>query len=610
VRDDQTNAELNIVDRYLTGEDWRVRENANISFSHSSLLLHLSSTAIAKYMLSRVYPPEIADAHVNGDIHIHDLGNGMCGYCAGWSLQDLLVRGLGGIQGKVSSSPPRHFGTALLQIANFIGILQNEWAGAQAFNSIDTLLAPFVKNDGLEPGEVTQLIQEFVYNLNITSRWGSQTPFSNVSFDLYPLEDLKEQYVIIGGKTLDKTYEDYQSEMDDINSAFMRVMSKGDGIGNPFTFPIPTYNLTKDFVWGSDISDELFKMTSRYGLPYFQNFIGSSLNPRDIRSMCCHLRLDLKELRRNVTGGLFGSADKTGSVGVVTINMPRLGYLSKSEEEFMERLSSVMLLAKESLEIKRLVVSKNIQNGLLPFTKAYLNNLSNHFSTIGLVGMNEAALNIVNERIDEPEGRKLALKALKFMDGMVKEFQIETGNLYNLEATPAEGTSYRLARIDKQRYPEIITAGKDAPYYTNSTNLPVNTTLSLTEAIRHQEEFQEIYTGGTVFHVFLSGAWERVDRMKIPLMVGDVISGIDGCKNLVYNIAHTSRIPYFTLTPVYSICPSHGYLPGEHFNCPTCGTKSEVYSRVVGYYRPVGDWNVGKQEEFKDRKMYDKSSGE
>lgn len=578
-----------VIEDYLGGMDWRVQENANIPKSLSGLMFHISNRGISGYVLSRVYPPEIADAHIHGDLHIHDLGMGIAGYCAGWSLQDLLLRGFGGVSGKVSSSPPRHLDTALLQMVNFIGSLQNEWAGAQAFNSIDTLLAPFVKKDELGYRQVKQAIQKFVYNLNIASRWGGQTPFTNVTLDLTPPEDLAGQPVIIGGKPQDITYSDFTEEMNMINLAFIDVIQTGDSKGTPFTFPIPTYNLTKDScIWDGELSEKLFKMTAKYGLPYFQNFINSDLNPDDVRSMCCHLRLDLKELKRNVTGGLFGSGDKTGSLGVVTINMPRLGYKAKDENQFFEKLESVMFLAKQSLEIKRKLVEKNIDNNLLPFSKVYLGSINNHFSTIGLVGMNEACLNLINEGIESESGRKFALKVLKFMLLKIKDYQHETGNLYNLEATPAEGTAYRLAKIDKKKYPNIITAGKEVPYYTNSTQLPANSNLNLNvvEALRHQEEIQSLYTGGTVWHAFL----------------GEAVSSWEGCCALTKKVATNFKVPYFTITPTYSICPAHGYISGEHFKCPICNKVSEVYSRIVGYYRPVSNWNIGKQEEFKDRK--------
>jgi len=577
-----------VVDNYLNQSDWRVRENSNVGYSLSGLLNYISGSVIANYTLYKTYPMEVADTHMNGDMHIHDLGMGIAGYCAGWSLRQLLLEGFNGVPDRISSKPPAHLDTALLQMVNFIGTLQNEWAGAQAFNSVDTYLAPFVRKDGLSYKQVKQAIQTFVFNLNIASRWGSQTPFTNITLDWTVPEDLAEQQTIVGDKGGDGVYGDYQEEMALINRAFLEVMMEGDMNGRPFTFPIPTYSLTKDFDWTSDNASNLFEMTARYGLPYFQNFINSDLKPSDVRSMCCHLRLNLAELRRNVTGGLFGSSDLTGSVGVVTINMPRLGYLSRNEDEFFERLEYVMGLAKNSLEHKRELVERNTQNGLLPYTKRYLGTLRNHFSTIGLVGMNEACLNLLGCGIASEEGKKFSIRALNFMRGRLQEFQEGTGNLYNLEATPAEGTSYRLAKIDKKKYPKIITAGDKTPYYTNSSTLPVDSNLDLFEAMEHQEGLQTLYTGGTVFHIFL----------------GESLEDGGNCGNLVRKVATNTRLPYFTLTPTFSICPDHGYLRGKHFKCPTCGRDCEVYSRVVGYYRPVRNWNEGKQEEFRQRREF------
>jgi anaerobic ribonucleoside-triphosphate reductase len=577
-----------LVDDYVGMQDWRVRENSNMGYSLSGLLFHIATSVVANYTLDRIYPMEIADAHTNGDMHVHDLGMGVCGYCAGWSLGQLLAEGFNGVPGKVASKPPAHLDTALLQMANFVGTLQNEWAGAQAFNSVDTLLAPFVRKDGLSYRQVKQTMQTFVFNLNISSRWGGQTPFTNITLDLTVPEDLAGQHVVVGGNLGEDTYADYTEEMEMINRALMEVMTRGDMNGRPFTFPIPTFSLTKDFEWDNGISSALFEMTAKYGLPYFQNFINSNLRPSDVRSMCCHLMLDLAELRRNVTGGLFGSGDSTGSVGVVTINMPRLGYLSRDEDEFFERLGYVMELARISLEAKREMVAKNMDNGLLPFTKRYLGTLNNHFSTIGLVGMNEACLNLLKCSIADEEGKKFAVKTLKFMLGHIQRFQKETGNIYNLEATPAEGVSYRLARIDKRKYPDIITAGERAPYYTNSTCLPVNSGLDLISALKHQEELQTLYTGGTVFHMF----------------IGESLEDGESCMNLVRKVAHNTRLPYFTVTPTYTICDDHGFIPGEYPKCPSCGKDTEVYSRVVGYFRPVKNWNVGKQEEFRQRIEY------
>ncbi|MDI6884132.1 MAG: ribonucleoside triphosphate reductase [Hadesarchaea archaeon] len=578
-----------LVDEYTGMRDWRVRENSNMGYSLSGLLFHVATSVVANYTLNKVYPMEVADAHTNGDVHIHDLGMGITGYCAGWSLHQLLLEGFNGIPGKVASKPPAHLDTALLQMVNFVGSLQNEWAGAQAFNSVDCLLSPFVRKDKLSYKQVKQAIQTFVFNLNIASRWGGQTPFTNITLDLTVPKDLANQHVIIGGELGDNTYEDYVEEIEMIDLAFTEVMMEGDMNGRPFTFPIPTYGLTRDFQWDNATSSMLFEMTAKYGLPYFQNFVNSELKPSDVRSMCCRLRLDLRELRRNVTGGLFGSGDSTGSVGVVTINMPRLGYLSKNEDEFFERLEYMMELAKISLEVKREMVANNMMKGLLPFTKRYLGTLRNHFSTIGLVGMNEACLGLLGCSIATEEGKDFAIKTLRFMLEYIKKIQEETGNLYNLEATPAEGVSYKLAKIDKRKYPNIITAGENAPYYTNSTNLPMNSGLDLISAIKHQECLQTLYTGGTVFHIFL----------------GESLEDGESCKTLVKKVAYNTKLPYFTVTPTYTICPNHGFIPGEYPKCPSCGKDAEVYSRVVGYFRPVQDWNLGKQEEFRQRPKYD-----
>jgi len=531
---------------------------------------------------------EVSDAHRNGDLHLHDLYFGLSGYCAGWSLKQLLYEGFNGVPGAIESNPPRHLDTALMQMVNFIGTLQNEWAGAQAFNSIDTYLAPFVRKDKLSYKEIKQAIQKFVFNLNITSRWGSQTPFTNLTFDWMVPEDVKNEPVILGGKLLDETYRDYQKEMDLLNRAFIEVLMEGDRNERPFTFPIPTYNLTRDFDWESENAKLLFEMTAKYGLSYFSNFINSDLNPSDVRSMCCRLRLNLRQLDRNITGGLFGSGDSTGSVGVASINMPRIGYLSRTKEEFFERLEYLMNLAKTSLEIKREMVERNMNGGLLPYTKRYLGTLRNHFSTIGPLGMNEACLNLFGKGIASKEGKEFALEVLKFMREKLQDFQEETGHIYNLEAVPAEGTSYRLARIDKRKYPDIVTAGERVPYYTNSTLLPVNATDDVIEALEHQEDLQTLYTGGTVFHIFL----------------GEKMSSGEACKNLVKRIVYNSRIPYLTVTPTYSVCSDHGYLAGEHSKCPICGKDCDVYSRVVGYFRPVRNWNEGKQEEFRQRVEY------
>jgi ribonucleoside-triphosphate reductase len=884
-----------IVDDYTKRSDWRVCENSNLVFSIGGLVFHVASSVIARFVLDKVYPPEISDSHVSGDFHIHDLGFGIAGYCAGWSMGQLLLEGFNA-PGRLHSNPPKHLNTALIQMINFLGTLQNEWAGAQAFNSVDVYLAPFVREDKLDFRKVKQEIQQFIYNLNVTSRWGGQcvsedtealtlhgwkkyyeidendmiatfnlkngkiefqkpqrinvfdydghlirlknriqdqlvtpnhrvvrkkfnsekfvledvesilklkthaivpisgysestweiddnlvkliawivsdgslddgrgrvcifqslkypenceeirgclkalnlswdessklnigfakhplirfrlsqsssrwvkkyvktkvtpqfilslsprqiklyvdtyakgdgslrrrkitpenpanrdiiqalcclcgygttlrkrrgeiitivkhnttyitriervkykgkvwcpttkngtfvarrngkvfitgnSPFTNITLSWNVPEDLANQPAIVGGKPLDRTYSEFEEEIALINRAFIEVLSEGDAKQRPFSFPIPTYNLTKDFKWDSELSRMLFGMAGKFGLPYFQNFVNSDLRPEDLRSLCCRLQLRLDELRRNVTGGLFGSSDSTGSVGVVTINMPRLGYLSKDEDEFFERLAYLMELAKRSLEHKREFVEKNIKNGLLPYTKRYLGSLRNHFSTIGLVGMHEALLNMFGFGIDHPDGRAFAIKTLKFMREKTVEFQKETGHLYNLEATPAEGTSYRLAKIDKQKYPDIITSGESVPFYTNSTQLPVNSSLSLFEALRHQEELQTLYTGGTVFHIFL----------------GEAFPDPEGVGALLKKIVYKTRLPYLTLTPTYSICPDHGYISGEHFKCPICGRDADVYSRVVGYYRPVQNWNIGKREEFRLRNEYEPS---
>ncbi|MCX6742318.1 MAG: ribonucleoside triphosphate reductase [Candidatus Pacearchaeota archaeon] len=511
--------------------------------------------------------------------------------CAGWSLRQLLTEGFGGVPHKIESSPAKHLRVAMGQMINFIGTLQNEWAGAQAFSSFDTYLAPFIKYDNLTYGDVKQCMQEFIYNINVTSRWGGQSPFSNITMDFNVPSDLKDQPVIIGGKPQKETYGDFQKEVDMINKAFLEVVLKGDAKDRVFTWPIPTYNITKDFDWDSENSNLLFEITAKYGIPYFSNFINSDLNPSDVRSMCCRLRLNLKELSRNITGGLFGSGESTGSVGVVTINLPRIGYLAKTEAQFFERLEQLMYLAKTSLEIKRKIVSKNFENWLIPYSRRYLGNLDHHFSTIGLVGMNEACLNFLGENIASEKGKKFAEKVLLFMRDRLQEYQEETGHIYNLEATPAEGSSHRLAKNDKKAYPDIITNGKDVPFYTNSTQLPVEYTDDILYSLKHQEPLQTLYTGGTVFHTFL----------------GEALTG-DAAKLLVKKITHNFRIPYVTLTPTFSVCQNHGYLTGKQETCPTCKAPTEVYSRVVGYIRPVAAWNLGKQEEFRQRKTYNYSA--
>ena len=547
-----------VVNGYAKREDWRVRENANMGFSFSGLTWHVAGSVMAYYALNYVYPKEIARAHIEADYHLHDLSASIAGYCAGWSLRQLLLEGYNGVPGRVESGPPKHLRTVLGQMMNFLGTLQHEWAGAQAFSSFDTYLAPFVRSDGLNYKQVKQMIQEFVFNLNVGSRWGCQTPFTNITLDWRVPEDLKNDPVVVG-KLQKNVYGDYQTEMDMINKALIEVMIEGDKNGRVFTFPIPTYNITKDFDWGSENSNLLFQMTGKYGLPYFQNFVNSHLSPGDVRAMCCRLQLNLKELRRK-TGGLFGFGESTGSLGVVTINMPKIGYLSKDESMFFERLERIMTLAKNSLEIKRKIVNRNLERGLLPYTQRYLGHLNHHFSTIGLIGMNEACLNFFGKNIATKEGRAFAIKVLNFMRNKLVEFQKETGHIFNLEATPAEGTSYRLARIDKKNYPNIITSGKEVPYYTNSTQLPVDYTDDMFEALKHQNNLQVLYTGGTVFHGF----------------VGEKIDGGEAVALLVKRIAHNFQLPYFTISPTFSICPVHGYISGEHFQCPFPHSKEQL----------------------------------
>ncbi|EDY34738.1 anaerobic ribonucleoside-triphosphate reductase [Aciduliprofundum boonei T469] len=572
-----------VVEGYVNRDDWRVQENSNTGYSFSGLMLHVAGHAIAEYTLRHIYPKDIADAHRKGYYHIHDLSFGIIPYCAGWYLKDLLLRGFGGVPGKINANPPKHLDTAVAQMVNFLGTMQMEFAGAQAFSSVDTYLAPFIRRDKLSYNEVKQNMQRLIYGLNIPSRWGSQTPFTNFTFDIVPPEDLGREHAVVGGKELSTTYDEYREEMDMLNRAFMEIMMEGDANGRIFTFPIPTYNLLPDFDWDSEIADLLFRMTAKYGTPYFQNYIGSDLDPRSIRAMCCRLQLDINELRSR-GNGLFGSGELTGSIGVVTINMNRLGYESKDEDEFFEKLLHYMHLAKESLEIKREIVKENLRKGLLPFTKIYLGHFNNHFSTIGLIGMHEALMNLFGFGIYERDGLIFAIKTLRFMREVLRRFQDETGNLYNLEATPAEGSSYRLARLDKKMHPDIYVSGEDEPYLTNSTWLPADYKVSVIEALAHQEVLQTLYTGGTVFHTYLG---EKVSSESV--------------KSLAKKIAENTKIPYFTITPTFSICPEHGYLPGEQWSCPYCGRKTEVYSRVVGYFRPVEAWNGGKKEEFKMR---------
>ncbi|MBT3985715.1 ribonucleoside triphosphate reductase [archaeon] len=543
---------------YLGRLDWRVNENSNVGFSLGGLILYVSGKITANYWLNNIYPPEVKEAHNKGDFHVHDLSM-FCGYCAGWSLKQLLFEGFGGVAGQLKTVPPRHFDTVIGQMVNFLGTMQNEWAGAQALSSVDTYLAPYVRRDNMSYTQVKQQMQRLLFNIATPSRWGTQTPFINFTFDWVVPEDMKDQGVLIGNETLNSTYSDYQKEMDMINRAFLECMVEGDAAGRIFTFPIPTYNITKDFDWDSENTKLLFDVTAKYGIPYFQNFINSSLKPSDVRSMCCRLQLEVSQLRKK-TGGLFGSGELTGSIGVVTINIPRLAYLSKTKEELLDRLGRLMDIAKNSLEIKRKVVTKYMDSGLLPYSKRYLGNLDNHFSTIGLVGMNDALLNFIGKDIATDEGRTLSLEILDFMREKLQKYQKDSNNIYNLEATPAEGTSYRLARIDKQLYPDIISSGQKEPYYTNSTQLPVNYTDDIFEALDLQDELQGKYTGGTVFHAF----------------IGEKISDGEACKELVKKVAYNYRLPYFTISPTFSVCPTHGYLAGEHFYCPKCDAEIEA----------------------------------
>ncbi len=575
------------INSYIHQEDWRVKENSNEDYSFSGLLLYAAGKVIGNYALNEIYTPEIKEAHVTGHFHIHDLSNAVIGYCAGWSLKKLLQMGFGNVPNKVDCKPAKHLNTVIHQMVNYIGCLQMEFAGAQAFSSVDTLLAPFVKTDNLSFKETKQCIQQLVFSLNIPSRWGSQYPFSNLTFDWIVPEDMKDEKAIVGGKKQEFTYADCQEEMGMINKAFLEVMLEGDSKGRVFTFPIPTYNLTNSFDWDSENANLLFEVTAKYGLPYFMNYVGSDLDPKSIRAMCCRLNLDQNQLIKR-PGGMWGPGDATGSIGVVTINMNRLGYEANSKEEFFEKLGYYMTIAKNSLEIKRVMVEKNLKNGLMPFTKVYLGTFRNHFSTIGLCGMNECCLNFLDKDIGTEEGTEFTVETLKFMRDKLVEFQQETGNLYNLEATPAESTSYRFARLDKKIHPDIITAGEKEPYLTNSTQLPVDKTDDPIEAIEHQNKIQSLYTGGTIFHTFL----------------GEKVSSGEACKQLVKKIASNTSLPYFTITPTFSVCPEHGYIKGEVYKCPECNIETEVYSRIVGYYRPIRQWNNGKKEEFKDRLEY------
>jgi anaerobic ribonucleoside-triphosphate reductase len=594
-----------MVDQYLEVEDWRVKENSNMSYSLQGLNNYLSSTVIAKYWINRIYPEKIAGAHFSGDMHIHDLGV-LGAYCVGWDISELLLSGFGGVPGKIESKPAKHFRTALGQIVNFFYTLQGEAAGAQAFSDFDTYLAPFIRYDHLTQKEVEQALQEFFFNMNVPTRVGFQTPFTNLTLDLTIPDFMKDEAVLFNGKVTSDTYGSMTKEMEMFNLAFAQVMQQGDSKGRVFTFPIPTYNITKDFNWDSPVSQAIFEVTAKYGVPYFSNFVNSDMKPEDVRSMCCRLRIDNRELRKR-GGGFFGANPLTGSIGVVTLNIPRIAYLSKDEDEFFERLEALMEIAKSSLEIKRKVLEAFTDNGLYPYSRRYLRHVKesygkywkNHFSTIGIVGVNEAILNLLGQNIASRDGQAFAVKMLTFMRNRLADYQEETDSIYNLEATPAEGTSYRLARIDKKRYRDILFANQKQivsnhaePFYTNSSQLPVDFAGDLFEALEHQETLQSLYTGGTVFHIFLG---ERLHSWK-------------SAAELIKKVAWNSKLPYFTLTPTFSVCPTHGYTSGEHKLCPVCGATCEVYSRVVGYLRPVDQWNDGKQAEFAIRKTFDRST--
>lgn len=581
-----------VVNSYVKVEDWRVKENSTVTYSVGGLILSNSGAVTANYWLSEIYDNEIAEAHRNADIHIHDLSM-LTGYCAGWSLKQLIQEGLGGITGKITSAPAAHLSVLCNQMVNFLGIMQNEWAGAQAFSSFDTYLAPFVKVDGLTYPEVKKCIESFIYGVNTPSRWGTQAPFSNITLDWTVPDDLAELPAIVGGREMDFKYKDCKKEMDMVNKAFIETMIDGDANGRGFQYPIPTYSITSDFDWSDNENNRLlFEMTAKYGTPYFSNYINSDMEPGDVRSMCCRLRLDLRELRKK-TGGFFGSGESTGSVGVVTINMPRLAYLSANKDDFYRRLNRMMDIAARSLKIKRGVITKLLEEGLYPYTKRYLGNFNNHFSTIGLVGMNEAGLNANWLRADLSEGKtqEFVKEVLNHMRNRLSDYQEMYGDLYNLEATPAESTAYRLAKHDKKRWPGIQTAGSegDTPYYTNSSHLPVNYTADIFDALDIQDELQTLYTSGTVFHAFL----------------GEKLPDWKAAAGLVRTIAENYRLPYYTMSPTYSICRQHGYLAGEKKICPHCGKATEVYSRITGYYRPVQNWNDGKLQEYANRKEYD-----
>lgn len=583
-----------MVEEYVNLEDWRVNENANMGFSLQGLNNHIVESITTKYWLNKIYRKELRDAHIRGDLHIHDLGL-LAPYCCGWDLESFLRYGFKGAKGKIESKPPKHFESALGQLVNLLYTLQGESAGAQAVSSIDTYLAPFIYYDGLDYSQVKKAIQRFVFNLNVPTRVGFQTPFTNITLDIAPHQLLKNQAVVIGGKAMDKTYKEFQKEMDLFNKAFCEVMMEGDGAGRAFSFPIPTVNITNDFPWDTEVVNHVMEMTRKFGTPYFANFMNSDLSPEDIRSMCCRLRLDNRELRKR-GGGLFGANPLTGSINVVTLNMARIGYVAKSVEEFKRRVRELMEIAKEICENKRNVLEQYMDAGLYPYSRHYLQGVKdatneyfkNHFSTIGLNGMNEACVNLLGIDITTDEGNEFAVEIMEFMNRVIQIFQEETGSLWNLEASPAEGASYRFARLDKKVYPNIFTQGKDEPYYTNSTQLPVDYTRDIFEVLEKQEKLQSLYTGGTVLHGF----------------IGEEIESIETCKMLIKRVFENSSLPYLTITPTFSICADHGYIAGEHFNCPHCDREAEVWTRVVGFHRPVQSWNRGKQEEFKDREEF------
>jgi len=600
LRNIATKAHVELVENYVQKLDWKIRENSNMSYSLQGLNNYISSDITAEYWLNRIYPPEVRNAHKNGDLHLHDLSL-LSIYCVGWDLQDLLKVGFMGVPGKVESAPPKHLRSALGQIVNFFYTLQGEAAGAQAVSNFDTLLAPFVRWDNLTYKDVKQALQEFVFNINIPTRVGFQTPFTNITMDLNVPSTLKDSPILIGGEFQESTYSEYQAEMDLINRAFAEVMMEGDAKGRVFTFPIPTYNITKDFDWDNPNLDYIWKMTGKYGIPYFSNFVNSDMSPEDARSMCCRLRLDNRELMKR-GGGLFGANPLTGSIGVVTINLPRIGYQATDREDFFQRLKTQIDNAKKSLVIKRKILERFTEENLYPYSRFYLRSIkertgafwTNHFSTIGIIGMNEACLNFLNEDVGTPVGRAFAIDVLDYLRSLIEEIQQETGDIYNLEATPGEGTAYRLAMLDKKAFSDIICAnevefaGGADPFYTNSSQLPVNYTDDIFEAMELQDDLQTKYTGGTVFHIFL----------------GEQVARYDAARNLVRKITTNFRLPYFTITPTFSICTNHGYIVGGHETCPTCEAPTEVYSRVVGYLRPVHQWNNGKQCEFKIRKTF------